>query len=397
MSQIYKINHLTLNNNNSQFCMSFNNGIKTFNAEDFQEKYSSTTLGNISFSAILHELNIVIFVGSENNELYNNKKVVIYDLINQKDIYSTRFKNEITGLKIINKFLIISFNKELTIFSLEKKDILIPLKEIMIEDSDLFEFWDFSENGIISLLKLYFAYETKNGINIESYIGNELNLAKKEEIKKPVDKIQNIFYIKKINQILLPDEKAFYIYGINSDDGKQMLCLYRGKYPGYITSMTLLNKTFLAVNNLNKTIHIFDISNNNNNFNIGNMIGGFIYGSYISPVIRIPYDKITKDNKDGEFYENDFQKKGALLTSEDEGIELKIYAYNGYAYKVRINFLKKDFEVILKEKFAKFKVYENNESSVGETDSGLYNYNSIFEQDKKVKKEKKEEKYVVVE
>ena len=48
-----------------------------------------------------------------------------------------------------------------------------------------------------------------------------------------------------------------------------MLCLYRGKYPGYITSMTLLNKTFLAVNNLNRTIHIFDISNNNNNFNIG--------------------------------------------------------------------------------------------------------------------------------
>ena len=396
MSQIYKINHLTLNNNNTQFCMSFNNGIKTFNAEDFQEKYSSTTLGNISFSAILHELNMVIFIGSENNELYNNKKVVIYDLINQKDIYSTRFKNEITGLKIINKFLIISFNKELTIFSLEKKDILIPLKEIIIEDSDLFEFWDFSENGIIPLLKLYFAYETKNGINIESYIGNELNLAKKEEIKKPVDKIQNIFYIKKINQILLPDEKAFYIYGINPDDGKQMLCLYRGKYPGYITSMTLLNKTFLAVNNLNRTIHIFDISNNNNNFNIGNMIGGFIYGSYISPVIRIPYDKITKD-KDGEFYENDFQKKGALLASDDEGIELKIYAYNGYAYKVRINFLKKDFEVILKEKIAKFKVYENNESSVGETDSELYNYNSIFEQDKKEKKEKKDEKFVVVE
>ena len=393
MSQIYKINHLILNNNNTQFCISYNNGIKTFSTDNFQEKYSSSTLGNISFSAILHELNMVIFVGSENNELYNNKKVVIYDLINQKDVYSTRFQNEITGIKIINKFLIISFNKKLTIFSLEKKDIIIPLKEIQIEYSELFEFWDCSENDIISLTKLYFAYETKKGINIESYIGNELNLGKKEEIKKPTSKIQNLFYIKKINQVLTPDDKAMYIYGINPDDGKQMLCLYRGKNPGYITSITLLNKNYLAVNNLNRTIHIFDISDNNNSYNISNMIGGFFYGSYISPVIRIPYDKIIK-NKEGEFYESDFQKKGALLASDDEGIELKIIAYNGYAYKVRINFLKKDFEVILRETFAKFKVYENNESSATENDSGIYNYNPIFEQNKK---EKKEEKFVVVE
>ena len=393
MSQIYKINHLILNNNNTQFCISYNNGIKTFSTDNFQEKYSSSTLGNISFSAILHELNMVIFVGSENNELYNNKKVVIYDLINQKDVYSTRFQDEITGIKIINKFLIISFNKKLTIFSLEKKDIIIPLKEIQIEYSELFEFWDCSKNDIISLTKLYFAYETKKGINIESYIGNELNLGKKEEIKKPTSKIQNLFYIKKINQVLTPDDKAIYIYGINPDGGKQMLCLYRGKYPGYITSITLLNKNYLAVNNLNRTIHIFDISDNNNTYNISNMIGGFFYGSYISPVIRIPYDKIIK-NKEGEFYESDFQKKGALLASDDEGIELKIIAYNGYAYKVRINFLKKDFEVILRETFAKFKVYENNESSATENDSGIYNYNPIFEQ---IKKEKKEEKFVVVE
>ena len=393
MSQIYKINHLILNKNNSQFCVSYNNGIRSYNAEDIQEIYSSTPLGNISFSALLHELNIVIFVGSETNEIYNNKKVVIYDLINQKDIYSTRFKNEIKGLKIVEKFLIISFGNELTIFSLEKKDILIPLKEFKIEDSELFEFWDFTENNIISLTKLFFAYETKNGINIESYIGNELNLVKKDEIKKPVSNIQNIFYIKKLNQILIPDDKAFYIYGITPDDGKQTLCLYRGKYPGYITSIVLLNKTFLAVNNLNRTIHIFDISTNSSAFNIGNMIGGLLFGNYISPVIRIPYDKIIKD-KEGEFYESDFQKKGAIMASEDEGIILRIFAYNGYAYKVRINFLKKDFEVILKEKFAKFKINENNESSASENDRGIYNYNSIFEQNKK---KKDEEKFVVVE
>jgi len=85
MSQIYKINHLILNNNNTQFCISYNNGIKTFSTDNFQEKYSSSTLGNISFSAILHELNMVIFVGSENNELYNNGTIIfIFKLIERK-------------------------------------------------------------------------------------------------------------------------------------------------------------------------------------------------------------------------------------------------------------------------------------------------------------------------
>lgn len=60
------------------------------------------------------------------------------------------------------------------------------------------------------------------------------------------------------------------------------------------------------------------------------------------------FDKITEE-KEGEFYESDFQKKGAILYSEDDGIELRVIAYNGYAYKIRINILKKDFEVILKK------------------------------------------------
>ena len=394
MEQIYKINHIVFNNAKTQFCISYNNGIKTFNSGDFKEIYSSTDLGNISFSTIVHELNMVICVGSDNNEIYSNKKIVIYDLINNKDIYSTPFQKEITSLKTLDKYLIIGFQDELKIFSLEKKDTIIPVNEIPLENSDLYEIWDKTENELLSLTKIFLANVLKEGITITTFAGNEWTLENKKDIKSPTNKIQNIFYIKKINQILLPDETAYYIYGINPDDGIQMLCLYRGKNPGFITSISLLNKNYLAVNNLNRTIHIFDIGNNSNNYNISNMIGNFIYGNYISPTMRIPYDKITKKNE-GEFYESDFIKKGAILDSEDEGIELKIIAYNGYAYKLKINFLKKDFEIILKEKLAKYKIYETNEISSNENkESELFtNYNSIFDQNKKEKKE--EEKFIV--
>ena len=54
-----------------------NKGITTFSAQNFSQLNSSNsneiTLGEISKANLLYELNIVVFVGSENNEEYNNK------------------------------------------------------------------------------------------------------------------------------------------------------------------------------------------------------------------------------------------------------------------------------------------------------------------------------------
>ena len=391
MEQVYKINHLSLNDSKSQFCLCYNNGIRTFSTENFLEKYCSDNLGSISLANLVHELNMVVFVGSESNDLYSSKKIVIYDLITQKSIYSTRFQSEIKNLNIINKYLFIGFESEIKIFSLEKKDTIIPIKEIPLPECDKYEIWDKSSNKIISLTKICLAYPFKDEICINSFIGNELNLERKKDIKSPSKKIQNIFYIKKLNYFFTPDETAYYIYGFDSDEGKQKICLYRGKSPGIITSITLLNKNYLALNNLNRTIHIFNIGENTNNYNLGNLIGGFFYGSYISPFMRIKYFNIMKE-KEGEFYESDFQKKGALLSSEDDGIDLNIISYNGYAIKLRINFLKKEFEIIEKEKYAQYKINKNKEEESIDESNIFSSYNSIFESEKA---NKNQEKFVV--
>ena len=393
MDQVYKINQIVLNDSKTQFGIAYNNGIKTFNTEDFKIKYSSNPLGNISLMTIVHELNIVVFVGSEINELYDTKKIVIYDLINQKDIYSTRFQKEITRIDTINKFLVIGFQNELKIFSLEKKDTIIPINEITLE-SDIYEYWSDSSNEF-SLTKIFLANFSPNDVSLSLFIGNYWNFDRPKIFKLPISKIQNIFFIKKMNQIIIPDETAYYIYGFNVDDGKQTLCLYRGKNPGIITSVVLLNKSFLAINNLNRKIYIYDIIGNSSNYNIGNFIGGLIYGEYISAFMIIPYEKIIKENE-GEFYASDFQKKGSILSCEEDGIELKIFSYNGNAYKLRINFIKKEFDIINKEKYAKFKVNQiiDNSVNIPENDNTYDSYNSIFENSKK-KQKKEEDKFVV--
>ena len=383
MEQVYKINQLVVNDTKTQFCLAYNNGIRNFSTEDFKEKYNSGLLGSINIISLIHELNMVVFVGSENNELYNNKKIVIFDLINQKSVYSTSFQNEIRSLKTVSKYLIIGFPIEIKIFSLEKKDNIIPIKEIPLPECDLFEIWEEPSKEIIPISKMYLLYPFKDEICITSFIGNEWNLEKKKDMKMPSPKIQNFFYVKKLNQFFVPDETAYYIYGIDPEEGKQKLCLFRGRNPGIITSITLLNKNYLAVNNLNRTIHIFDISNDNKGYNFSSLIGSFFYGDYIPAFMKIKHNSIVSE-EEGKFYEGDFFKKGAILISEDDGIELKVIAYNGYAYKLRINFLKKNFDILTKEKYAEYKIDQNNEAIKEDIDSSLFNsYNSIFEKEKK--------------
>ena len=387
---IYKINKLEFNGSNSQFCLAYNDGIKSFNTETFKELYKCNTLGAVSMAVLFHELSIAIFVGTENNELFNNKKVCIYDLINQKLVLTSPFKNEILSLKIVDKYLAVGFKSEVQIFSLEKRDNIIPVKEISLPESDLYEVWDTTTKDIIPQIQINLAYVFQKEICINSFTGNDWNDNSKLDIKIPISKVQNLFYIKKLNQILAPDETAKYIYGFDVQTGKQTLLLYRGEHPGVVTSVTMLNKNYLAVNNINRKIYIYDLSSSQG-VKMIDWISSYFYGNYTKAIIRISYKDIIKD-KEGDFYKSDFIKKGSILSGEEEGINLRVIAYNGYAYKIKIGFLKKDYEVVEKVKIAEYKEEIDKEISLTQSnsDENIIEYNSIFEKEKKKKKDENE-------
>ena len=86
--------------------------LKLLTKDILKKNIVSNDLGNISFSTIVHILNVVIFVGSDNNQIYTYK-IVIYDLINNQGIYSPSFQKELASIKEIDKFLFISFQDEL--------------------------------------------------------------------------------------------------------------------------------------------------------------------------------------------------------------------------------------------------------------------------------------------
>jgi WD40 repeat protein len=68
---------------------------------------------------------------------------------------------------------------------------------------------------------------------------------------------------------------------------------------GYITSVTLLNNgKFLAVNNVDRTIHIFDLDINNNDFSFSNLLNAvFSDIKEIYPKLRIRYQNILQNEE----------------------------------------------------------------------------------------------------
>ena len=355
--EIHRINHISLNKSKTEFCLSYNNGLKTYNLENFTQKNSSNNfevkLEGISFSQYLPKDDIIIFVGTKLNKYYSNNKVVFFDIVNKKEILTKSFDEEITNMRFVDNYLLISLEKELKIFLYENNDLISKYDmNLSGQKSKLFEAWvTKEENNVGEVIHksstLYVAYAQKNEINIKVLsCEDEFTVSKIQDINTPVNEIQNLFYIKKLNQIFICDENAIYIYGFDVDTGKVELCLRRGSNPGFITSMTLLNNNFLAINNKNRTIHIFDLDIKNNAFSFSNIVYSMVYGiQEIYPCLRIYFKDLVKQNE-GQFFNIDFKEKGAVLVSEDEGNELKIIAYNGYAYKIQVDLKNYKYEVL---------------------------------------------------
>ena len=386
---VYKINYISVNNIKSQFCFSSNKGIKTFNTEDFSEQHSIDELGNISYCVLIRELNIVIFTGFEGNELYTNKKIIVYDLNAKKELSSTSFLDEVRGLKIINKFLLVTIKSTIKIFSLENFRNLQSVKDVVLPENEIYDVWESPQKEDNLDMIFHIVYSFDKEISVNTFVGNDWKFEKKKDIKNKYGKIQGLFYIQKLDIVFAVDEKAKYIYGLDPNEGKEVMCVYRGSVPGEVTSMSLINQHYLLLNNINRTIYIINLKPSG--ISLGGLIGKYGYGIDSSIFLTIKYDEImTKE--DGTFFQKDFSQKGSILWCNNEDNEFYLISYNGYAFRIKINFLKGKYNIASKKKFAEYKIMmENEEENVIQKSSKTFEFKSIFD---KSEKKKNDDKFV---
>ena len=359
-AKIYKINNITFDEQNQEFCLSHDHGIKTFDIEQFSEKETSDNfefeLGNISLAHFFPKFDdLIVFIGSKKNKDFPPNTIIFFDIREKKIIFKKVFDKVITNFKCVSNFIFISFGTSLIIYSYdENKNELEQKEEHKIESNSLFECWMEKPDEFCNSLYLSFPYEQE--LIILMYTIKEWSYDKKLNIPSPVKKIQNIFFIRKLNKIFISDQNAKYIYGFDIDTAEKKLCLNRGSNPGFITSITLLNDgKFLAVNNLDRTIHIFDLDINNNYFSFSNIFYGIVSDiKEIYPKIRIHYEDIIQKGE-GNFYKKDFAEKGAVLFSDNNN-ELNIICYNGLAFKININFKELSYKTTLKMEYLEQKL-----------------------------------------
>lgn len=124
---------------------------------------------------------------------------------------------------------------------------------------------------------------------------------------------------------------------------------YRGNSKGVITSIICLSKNYIAMANLDKTIHIFLIGTQVKQ-NITTFLYNIMSSNVISSTLKIRLNEITKDDKN-DFYNSYFKQRGVLLLYSKEQNELNCICYNGYSYLIKLNFNRMTYDIIKKIKW----------------------------------------------
>ena len=382
----FKINQIKLNQTLNQICVAYNSGIKVYSTEDYKCIFSSNNndfnLGNIQNVTLIYDLNIVVFNGSSDNQDYNNKKLVFFDLKKNEEIYSTRFANEITNIKSILFFILATIGTELNIFLFKNNEFEI-YKTINFLNKDFlfYEIWNIKDENNENNNKIYLSLisKKKNCIEIQSFNNSFIETKDKIEMQINFKEIQNIFYLKNLDYLCAVDNSAQYIGIYDYINNKRLYYLYRGVNPGFITSIINIDKNFIAVSNSNRTIHIFDLTSLNK-VNINTFFTNLLGKNLIYSCTKIRFKDLISP-KDEKFFFKDFNQKGAVLYNKKNSFEFNIIGYNGYVYTIKYIPLYFKYEVVNKIFFAEVNFDKVKEININDDD--FMNYTGLTEKEKK--------------
>ena len=354
--EIYKINQISLNQFNSQFSLCYNNGIRSYKLSDYSlistSNNSEIIVGDVSIGTLLYELNVVVFTGSEHNELYNNKKLVVYDLSKHREMYYNLFQNAITDIKAISKYIFVTSGNELTIFSYANFNSISVVRTLPFPNTENlnYQLWlNKKENENVGKIFICMLSEKGNSLMIYSFFDNEFEQDQIATLSFDYQKIQNFFYIEMYEMIFIVESTGKYFCSYDIKTSSKVGEYYRGQSEGKITSMCGIENNCIAVTNLNKTIHIFPIKEQNTK-TITTFLFNLVTQKFIYSSIQIKYQDIMKEIEN-EFYLDYFNKKGSVLVYSKETKNLNVICYNGFVYIIKINFNKMTYELVSKKNF----------------------------------------------
>lgn len=371
LQNILSINEIRLNQPKSQLSLSYNNGINIYSTSDFRMLYTSNEydfkLGNIAHCAMIYNTSTVAFIGSSDNTTYNNYKVVLYDLNSKSEINSIPFNSALTSIDIAFTYLIISTANDVQIHSFkdEQNIYLVHTIELNINNKQHqqqrccpFIVWTTTQEDVDKVNICTFTHKN-NEMRIHSFFSSEFVYDKEELIAiTAFNDIERMFYIKEHKMLLAIERNGQRFSGVNVEHKETQYIFYRGASTGDITDACGLNDNHIAIVNMKKTIHIYKIEYTKGGY-LSYIIPSFLSTNYIYSFIKIRLSDVIL-NEENAFFKYSYDKHGCVIFNSlynNNNNELIIIGYNGYVYKVKLDFINAKYNVVKRDKFVSDEIH----------------------------------------
>lgn len=369
-SNIYKIYQMSLSQDNTRALFCTNKGIHTFRISDLSPIVSCSQMGPVKMACCTYSETDVFFVGSEDNEEYNERTIVLYDLKDEDSLFLKSFSRKITDIKTCNKFIFIRINKDkgsgdkegesnksvIHVF-LCTNNYLSTVKDINLseEGNEYFNVFPYEEDHTS---KIGLVIVKGKSMEISTIDNQTQQTESKGSFELPFEGAQIVQHFKEKNDLLfIVDGEGKYIYSYDMKTKEIVNTFFRGQVPGKITSLILLEGNYIAISNLAHSIHIFDLNEKvvkkeeQSWFGWGTgLVKKAVKGvtglemNYPKSILEIFYSKIIKD-EENVYFKTSFLENGCLLVGIDQ-CNFRVLAYNGYGYKLRFVKLNKNYQFL---------------------------------------------------
>ena len=246
--------YVSFNHNHTYCCFGTNIGFYIYEINPFKKMISRKIEGGVSLIKMLHESNIIIFVGN-NSGLYPNNKLIIWDEEKKSAVGEISFNSKIDNIRITKKYILVMCNKKIHIYLF---DNLVLVKTITTQ----------SESKLMAI-----GLEESQYIAYPSEIIGSINITKIDEdyleaIEAHTNVIENVLLSDCGKYLVSASERGTLIRIFDIHTRVQIRELRRGCDPAKITNLALSSDNkVLLVSSDKGTIHLYHTNINTNEQN----------------------------------------------------------------------------------------------------------------------------------
>ena len=261
-----KVLFISFNYNSEYFSVGLNDGFKIFKTHPLSLTVDRKLNGGIGIIEMLNRTNILALVGGGKNPKYAPNKVIIWDDHQAKVIGELRFISYVKNVKLKRDKIFIVTENKIYIFTFNTLELLIDF-DTSNNPKGLIAVSSNNNNSIL-------AFPDKD--NVGSVMIKDFDNQKEQKIDAHQNNLFCISLSEKGDFLATASEKGTLIRVFNTSNGDLIKELRRGTEKADIYSISFdIKCNFLAVSSDRKTIHIFNLKNeeNENNKNQKSIFG----------------------------------------------------------------------------------------------------------------------------